>query len=294
MKPISRGGRQIISHIRETQEISDFLSHVEEYKKKCVLHETCKIQADAEIMYTELQNTISILLDTEQKKHLIKILRVKEGELIRVIDPKTNLIAQGVLAHSAKNDAFIEAQSIGKSLSTYPKIVIGLPDQKVIDSLIEKLTEMGVEEIVFFQADYSQKKISHMSIERIIKKRDAAVKQSYSLSVPRISLEESLERLLNKTDDTPTQLICLYSPKDREELHSHHIEIYSIDYLLKLPLSNQSDETILFIGPEGGFSHAELSMLIHHRASFVSLGNNTLRVETAASVAIACVNSRKE
>jgi len=57
-----------------------------------------------------------------------------------------------------------------------------------------------------------------------------------------------------------------------------------------LNINKIEDEPIILIGPEGGFSEAEMSMIkASKNIQRVSLGNTVLRAETAAIAAISCV-----
>lgn len=279
MKNLSRGGRQVISKIPETNEILDFLGST----SKNLLNES-------DLIYTKLNSPTKISIEKDQAKHLVSALRTKTGEYIRIIDPETNLVGQGTLEELEKNTYCVKLEFIGKSILNYPDIAIGLPEQKTLEACIEKLTELGASSISFFQAEYSQTKQGNLNLARLYKKRDAAVKQSYSLCVPKISVFESLDKAIEKTKTSKINLISLYSPKDKEELDLENIKIHDIEWLILNKQKNLVPK-LLCIGPEGGFSKKELRLLINQESSFVSLGKNTLRVETAASLGLACLNS---
>jgi 16S rRNA (uracil1498-N3)-methyltransferase len=49
-------------------------------------------------------------------------------------------------------------------------------------------------------------------------------------------------------------------------------------------LTGQSLDSILFIGPEGDFTAAELDLAVQHQCKPVGLGESRLRTETAGIV----------
>lgn len=90
-------------------------------------------------------------IDADEQQHIIKVLRMRNGEEISVTDGKGNL-AKGTLVLEGKK-ANIEVSSIEKALPDFsPKLHIAIAPTKNIDRtefFIEKATELGVSEITF-------------------------------------------------------------------------------------------------------------------------------------------------
>ena len=61
-----------------------------------------------------------------------------------------------------------------------------------------------------------------------------------------------------------------------------------------IPSGPTPDRVTLAIGPEGGFTEAELALAVAHRWHAVSLGPRILRVETAALALAATLTVRCE
>lgn len=276
-KPISRGGRQLIISFPDSPEITNFIEGKVEHT----------LDQETSLIYHVLDKSILVKLPEDESHHAIKVLRLKEGEILRLIDPEKQIIAQGSLRITNKT-AQVEINILAKQTIKYPTIAIGMPEQKTAELCIEKITEMGASGIYFFIAQHTQiHKIDLVKTEqRFIKKRNAAVKQSYSLNSPDIKIFKSLESLIDSLNKNAA-LYTLFSPKDSEILDQNNINLEKLAEIF----SNKSKAEYLFIGPEGGFSLQELQLLLNSNSKFLSLGNNTLRVETAASLAIAAFNS---
>jgi len=276
----TRGGRQLLASFGDHQELVRFSTES--------LLPDDSINEQSNLIYRNFLEPVLIELPPDESKHALKALRLKEGETLRVIDSQLKLIAQGKLIVKS-NVAFVETYVVAKLIKNYPDIVIGIPENKTAEACIEKLTEMGINSINFFKGDYSQKSSSDFekTEARLLKKRDVAVKQSYSLNVPNINIKPNLVQAIQDLNCSNNQLVTLFSPKDAEVIDQHQIKLENLADIFTMGEKLQ----VLVVGPEGGFSLTELTHLLELKSRFLSLGPNTLRVETAASLAIAAVNS---
>lgn len=150
------------------------------------------------------------------------------------------------------------------------------------DLAVEKLTELGVTEILLWRADKSlvqlksagllQKKLARW--ERIAQ---AAAEQSGRTNTPRILAAEDLEQALviynQNRKSNEFFLVCSL----RQEVKS-------------LKALGAATCCSIIVGPEGDFSDGELSSLSQTDAIFISLGPWLLRAETAAIAACAAAN----
>ncbi len=158
-----------------------------------------------------------------------------------------------------------------------------------MDWLIEKTVELGVSAIIPFlpersviRIDSDQEKISKLQRwERIAL---AALKQSNQTIIPQIGPILHWKELLQKLGgDESIKILFDLSP-------DHPFEKLSD---LFQPNSKQTTYSIL-IGPEGGFHPSEIKSALERNFHLVSLGNQTLRAETAALKAISIFNFLKE
>jgi len=216
------------------------------------------------LFFGEISNRKAIINDEEQQ-HIVKVLRMKDGEEIHVTDGKGN-VASGKLVIEGKK-ANIEVSEIKTNTPDFnPKLHIAIAPTKNIDRIeffVEKAVEMGISEITILQTEKTERK--NISIDKLRKQAIAASKQSLRFHFP----------VINDVIKLPDFLKNIY-PETTFVAHCNEnlerIELKNIPHL----------ENITFlIGPEGDFSDKEIHLLAKNGIKAVSLGNQRLRTETA-------------
>jgi len=216
------------------------------------------------LFFGEINNGKAIINDEEQQ-HIVKVLRMRDGEEIHVTDGKGN-VASGKLMIEGKK-ANIEVSEVKTNTPDFnPKLHIAIAPTKNIDRIeffVEKAVEMGISEITILQTEKTERK--NINIDKLRKQAIAASKQSLRFHFPVINdLIKLPDFLKNINPETTFVAHC------NENLE--RIELKNIPYL----------ESITFlIGPEGDFSDKEIHLLAEKGIKAVSLGNQRLRTETA-------------
>ena len=204
-------------------------------------------------------------IDADEQQHIIKVLRMRNGEEISVTDGKGNL-AKGTLVLEGKK-ANIEVSAIEKALPDFsPKLHIAIAPTKNIDRtefFIEKATELGISEITFLQTEKSERKI--INPEKIKKQIISASKQSLRVHFPVIHPMVKLQDFISTIDPETTYIAHCDPSFERTNLNA-----------LK-----PRDHITFLIGPEGDFSPNEVKLLTEKGIKSVTLGNQRLRTETA-------------
>ena len=99
-------------------------------------------------------------INDEEQQHIVKVLRMREGEEIIVTDGKGNL-AKGNLVFEGKKVS-LEVSEIQENLPDFPtKLHIAIAPTKNIDRIeffVEKATEMGISEITLIQTEKTERK----------------------------------------------------------------------------------------------------------------------------------------
>lgn len=227
------------------------------------------------LFYGNIENNLVTINDDEQQ-HIIKVLRMKEGEEIHVTDGKGNL-ASGKLMIEGKK-AGIDVTEIKNNLPEFaPKLHIAIAPTKNIDRIeffVEKAVEMGVSEISIIITEKTERK--NINIDKIRKQSIAASKQSLRFHFPVIHDVAKLSDFLKNTDPEHTFVAHCHENLERIQLNT-------------IP---SSDKYIFLIGPEGDFSEKEIGYLSDNKIKAVSLGSQRLRTETAG-VFVAAWNYNK-
>jgi len=227
------------------------------------------------LFFGEIDNGKAIINDEEQQ-HIVKVLRMKDGEVIHVTDGKGNL-ASGTLMIEGKK-AGIEVIEIKTETSDFtPKLHIAIAPTKNIDRIeffVEKAVEMGISEITILQTEKTERK--NISVDKLRKQAIAASKQSLRFHFPVINDVIKIQDFLKNIDSETTFVAHC----------NESLERVALNEIPKL------ENYTFLIGPEGDFSDKEIMFLAEKGIKAVSLGNQRLRTETAG-VFVAAWNYNK-
>jgi 16S rRNA (uracil1498-N3)-methyltransferase len=213
--------------------------------------------------------------DTNESKHVIKVLRKKIGDELWITNGEGYLF-EGKIISDAIKQCEIELIS---SKKTHPKshwlhmVVAPTKMNDRFEWFLEKVTEIGVDEITPIICDRSERKI--LKLDRMQRVIESAMKQSLQTYLPKLNEPVSLSEFLEK----PTiglQFIAHCEDSERHEL--------------KRRVVADQDVTIL-IGPEGDFTSNEIKNAMSKGYAPVAMGKTRLRTETAAIVACTIVAS---
>lgn len=224
-----------------------------------------------------LQTTIELPADITHQ--ISRVLRLRAAEQIYLFNNSGSEFT-ATLESITRNTATVIITASSEPIMESPlKINLGqvIGKGEKIDWVIQKATELGVHSITPL---YSSRSISQPVQDRTISKIEhwqkiaiAACSQSWRNIVPIINLPQDINDWVTKCTD-PYKLIL--SP-------SHSSQ--------RLRNLNITPTVTILIGPEGGFSEAEVAHAISHRFTPVSLGPRILRTETAGLTAVAILQS---
>ena len=206
-----------------------------------------------------------VKINDEEQQHIVKVLRMREGEEIFVTDGNGNL-AKGNLVFEGKKVS-LDVKEIKENLTEFsPKLHIAIAPTKNIDRIeffIEKATEMAISEITILQTEKTERK--NLNIDKLRKQAIAASKQSLRFHFPKINDVTKLSDFLKNVNPETTFVAHCDASFERTEISK---------------IQNVENITFL-IGPEGDFSEKEINLLSEKGIKAVSLGNQRLRTETA-------------
>ncbi|WP_312078203.1 RsmE family RNA methyltransferase [Chryseobacterium sp.] len=232
------------------------------------------------LFFGEINNQ-TVIINDEEQQHIVKVLRMKEGEEIHVTDGKGNL-ASGTLVIEGKK-AGINVENIQTETPNFkPRLHIAIAPTKNIDRIeffVEKAVEMGISEITILQTEKTERK--NINIDKIRKQAIAASKQSLRFHFPVINDLVKLPDFLKNIDSKTTFVAHCNENLERINLNA-----------LRQAQHDKMNEITFLIGPEGDFSDKEILFLAEKGIKAVSLGNQRLRTETAG-VFVAAWNYNK-
>jgi 16S rRNA (uracil1498-N3)-methyltransferase len=213
-------------------------------------------------------------LDQEESKHCVKVLRLQNGDEINLIDGKGIFYKAKITNAHHKKCEFEIIEITQEETSPFHRHLAIAPTKNMdrMEWLVEKATEIGIDEISFFQSFHSERKV--IKIDRLEKKAISAMKQSLKAKKPILNEIRPFKSILEKTK--AENKFIAYVDFDNETQ-------------LKNELGKIKD-TIVLIGPEGDFTPEEVQMAIEKGFKKVSLGKSRLRTETAALATVHLMN----
>ena len=209
------------------------------------------------------------VFDKEESKHIIKVLRKKESNILHVTNGLGFLFTTEITIAS-DNKCTVKIVSFEKKEATKFHLHLAVAPTKMNERyewFLEKATEIGIQEITPIICDHSERKV--IKIDRFQKILESAMKQSLHYYLPKLN--------------EPIAFKDFVSNQKSGQLFIAHCE-ETAKKSLKNELNSNEDITIL-IGPEGDFSVKEIQQAIAANFIPVSLGATRLRTETAAIVA---------
>ena len=203
----------------------------------------------------------------EQGKHISKVMRMRVNDRVRLSDGERVFLSRIISINSeillqCEEELFVHSEFL------YPvKLACAMLKGEKWDLVIQKATELGVTEIFPIETRYSVVKANEKSTNKVLRWNKIALEaaeQSLRKKKPIVHEPKKLSEILEMDSDIK---IVAYE-KEKETLFHH--------------LNFDAKTILLVIGPEGGFSEAEIQQFEKNEFIVASLGNRILRSETAA------------
>lgn len=213
-------------------------------------------------------------LEDEEARHCAKVLRARIGDEIEVTDGKGTL-SQGIVQEVGVKKVYYKIAETRRVPLPEHRIHMAIcPTRKSERNewMVEKMTELGVHKIQFVVSEHTHRETIGrvLNVERLHKIALSAMKQSRQYTLPEISIFSNLGEYLSQVQ-VPDRYIA-YVTAENSPSHLLH------------QVSRHRPVEVL-IGPEGDFSHHEITISLARGFRPVSLGSNRLRTETAAVAA---------
>jgi 16S rRNA (uracil1498-N3)-methyltransferase len=220
-----------------------------------------------------------ITLDQGQANYLVNVLRMKDGDELLVFNGRDGEW-RAKLATEGRRSIALAIGEIVREQPARPDLhyLFAPLKQARLDYMVEKAVEMGVGRLRPVLTQHGQ--VGRVNRERMEANAIEAAEQCGILSIPVIDEPAPLRRVLDGwADEGERRLIFC------DEGHAESDPLAILKALEPAPLA-------VLVGPEGGFSAEEQSLL--RALPFVTaipLGPRILRADTAAVAALALVQA---
>jgi 16S rRNA (uracil1498-N3)-methyltransferase len=216
----------------------------------------------------ELAPGVQVRFQASEFRHLVQVLRHKEGDCIAVTNGRNQASHVRLVSISKNSAEGIVEETFSRPPDRIRHLFLGMiKHRERLDWALEKSVELGATAITLVATDRSEKhKVNSGRIHNLLL---AAMKQSLRWQLPHFFTAPSLEVALMGAESL--NLVVAHEKTDVSQTFR------------PIPEAHYA----LFVGPEGGFSDREIALFEKNNASFVSLGANRLRAETAALTLLA-------
>jgi 16S rRNA (uracil1498-N3)-methyltransferase len=226
-----------------------------------------------------LEGAPTVLLSPADSGHALRSLRLKAGEEITVADG-AGAIARGRLAGEQDGRVAVAIAGVDRVERARPLVSVALapPKGDRLNWAVQKLAELGTDELVLVPTERSVRSWVAERADRIVERQRAVAREAAMQSRAPFVMEV-------RTATTLEEVLC--QPGRPAVLLSEGASRPLADALPAAP-----DAVRILVGPEGGFSEAEVASALRNGVPVVSLGAPILRSETAAVVGAALVLAR--
>ena len=236
----------------------------------------------------DLKNAEEIRITGADAHHLRDVLRMKPGEqfLVSCGDEWEYTCRIESLDENEVTASVTDAQKPGKELPSRIILLQCLPKGDKMETVIQKAVELGAAEIVPVASSRCVVKLDAKKAEAKVKRWNAisesAAKQAKRMVIPEVhgvlGFKEALRYAGAASGEDEGAKPVLLMPYENEQ---------GMDATRKLLSSIRPGQpAAVLIGPEGGFSEAEVEEARQAGFQTITLGKRILRTETAGMTAL--------
>ncbi len=217
----------------------------------------------------------------DQAHHLSTVLRMRDGEKIRIVDQQASIFLAELKFCGKKVLArCVEKIEENPESAITITLLMGLIKKEKWDYCLQKSTELGVSRIIPFE--------SSRTIVKAKEEKGTRKKERWEKILCEAAQQCKRSRIPEIIDPLP---LSLAAEKGRSDLNFVAYEAaLKASRTLRESLRPASSITIV-IGPEGGFSTEEIAILKEKGYECITLGKRILRAETAALYALSAIDA---
>ena len=231
-------------------------------------------------------------LPKEEAHHALKVLRLGDGDEIRLMDGKGTFYRATITAATGHRLLYQIDEAEPQLPAWKGHLHLAMAPTKLMDRVewfAEKATEIGFDELSFLDCQFSERKV--VKEERIDKILISAMKQSHKAWKPKLNCSTKSSDSRKGESLSGMQRFRDFINQDREgdKFICHCYEESDIgdgEKPLLFDVLREGVPTTVLIGPEGDFSVEEVKYALQNGYKSVTLGRSRLRTETAALVAV--------
>jgi 16S rRNA (uracil1498-N3)-methyltransferase len=214
-------------------------------------------------------------LPSDEAMHALRVLRMKEGDEMMLMDGQGNYYRAEVTLAQSKHCFYEIKEQMPQERQWKGHLHLAIAPTKMMERMewmTEKAVEVGLDELSFLNCQFSERR--QVKIPRLQKIMISAVKQSHKAWITQLNEMVSFDAFIRQ-------------PREGRKYIAHCYEEVPRTYLFdELRQSADTGDTTVLIGPEGDFSIEEVRQAVAAGYISVHLGKSRLRTETAGLSAV--------
>ena len=225
-------------------------------------------------------------LSKDDSNHIVRIMRKKINDKVYVVFNNEIKYICNIIDNNVDKVLITPYEQVDGSNELPIKITVAIPPLKndKIEYLIQKITELGVSNIVLFNSERNIAKIKKDKVDSKLNRWNKIIKEAAEQSkrniIPDITYVDSLGDLIKFSENYDYKVVAY----EKESVNEDNIN------LKKLLTSDLNDKDVIAVfGSEGGLSEQEIDSLIEGKFDVIGLGKRILRAETAPLYFVSCV-----
>jgi len=227
-----------------------------------------------------LDTPVIRVTDPREIHHIKTVLRLKKGDRIAVFNGNGEEAEGPIISLGPDQIEMKPERHRSRGMAVRAPIILAcaIPKKAKFELIIEKTTELGVDEIIPLVTSRTEVRLDPARAKRKLERFQTvavnAAKQCQRSSVPTLHpVRHFSDFIPTMGPDTLILIPCLEG--ERKNL------------LDVLPRGIEAKKILFLIGPEGDFTPDEITLAVKYGGQPVSLGPTTLKVDTAAITVVA-------
>jgi 16S rRNA (uracil1498-N3)-methyltransferase len=224
--------------------------------------------------------------------HIVKVLRVVEGDTVRIglIDgPRGVATVRRASSSGPKSEFDVELDCVLEPMTPAPPrvdLLLAVPRPKVLRRLWAQFAALGVSRVILTNAERVERPYfdTHFLDERVYRPLlIEGLQQAKDTRVPRVSIHRRFKPLIEDelagSSDAATRIVA--DPAGTRSVGT---------VVRERAACAANDRVLVAIGPEGGWNEFELDLLEAHGFQKAGMGVRTLRTDTACVAILALIH----
>lgn len=214
-------------------------------------------------------------LPPDEAMHATRVLRLRQGDEIFLMDGEGSFFKAQITIAATHHCYYDILEQQAQKPQWEGHLHLAIAPTKMIERmewLVEKATEVGIDELSFLNCTFSERKI--VKLPRLDKIVVSAVKQSHKAWKPVLNDMKTFKNFIEE------------SRPGRKYIAHCNEEVPRVNLFDDLRKFSEEKDVTVLIGPEGDFSIDEVKLAVANGCQSVDLGRSRLRTETAGLAAV--------